>query len=425
MKINNSQNDSRLDIDKAGRITLRPELMARYHLQPGGSLRLEETASGLEIQLPSRLAKLYIEPTSQCNLDCVTCMRNAWNEPQGLMSEAVFARILEGLEAFSPKPSVFIGGFGEPLFHPQIVNMVGRLTQLGINVELITNGTLLTGEMSYKLMEAGLATLWVSLDGATPESYADIRLGATLPKVLENLAAFHKIANELFGTERQHSLFSVKQTQLGIAFVAMKRNIKDLPAVIDLGHRYGAEHFMVTNVLPYTRDMIDETLYYRALINNDYKKVHFPDIDANETTYAPVYHAIRNVYSNWSGFSTQIVRNKCPFITNGAGAVSWNGDFSPCLPLLHSYTSYLGYLQNDQRASRRWAVGNIMEKSLAELWNTPEHKAFRERVQAFDFAPCTSCGACELMSNNEEDCFGNTFPTCGGCLWAQGVIQCP
>jgi hypothetical protein len=25
----------------------------------------------------------------------------------------------------------------------------------------------------------------------------------------------------------------------------------------------------------------------------------------------------------------------------------------------------------------------------------------------------------------EEDCYGNTFPACGGCLWAQGVIQCP
>jgi MoaA/NifB/PqqE/SkfB family radical SAM enzyme len=352
-------------------------------------------------------------------------MRNAWDEPQGMMSEHVFSRVVEGLKAFSPAPAVFFGGFGEPLFHPQIVNMVGRIKELGGTVELITNGTLLTREISYRLMEAGLDTLWVSIDGATPESYADIRLGANLPTVLENLAGFHKIANELFGTERQHSLFSVKQTQLGIAFVAMKRNIKDLPAVIDIGHRYGAEHFMVTNVLPYTRDMIDETLYYRALINNDFKKVRLPDIDANETTYAPVYHAIRNVYSNWSGFSTEIIRNKCPFIINGSGAISWNGNLSPCLPLLHSFTSYLGYLQNDERASKRWAVGNIMEHSLAELWNAPEHKAFRERVQLFDFAPCTSCGACELMSNNEEDCFGNTFPTCGGCLWAQGVIRCP
>jgi len=26
---------------------------------------------------------------------------------------------------------------------------------------------------------------------------------------------------------------------------------------------------------------------------------------------------------------------------------------------------------------------------------------------------------------NLEDCFGNSAPTCGGCLWAQGLIQCP
>jgi hypothetical protein len=66
-----------------------------------------------------------------------------------------------------------------------------------------------------------------------------------------------------------------------------------------------------------------------------------------------------------------------------------------------------------------------MERSLAKLWYTPEHVAFRERVQVFDFSPCTICGGCDLADNNEEDCFGNVFPTCGGCLWAQGVIQCP
>ena len=206
MNMNDSQNNGHLKIDKEGRISLPPELMARYNLKPGGTIRLEENAGGLDIQSPSRLAKLYIEPTSQCNLDCVTCMRNAWDEPQGMMSEAVFSRVLEGLQVLSPKPSVFVGGFGEPLFHPQIINMVGRLKKLGTTVELVTNGTLLTRETSYRLMEAGLDTLWVSIDGATPESYADIRLGATLPKVLENLAAFHKVANELYGTERQHSL---------------------------------------------------------------------------------------------------------------------------------------------------------------------------------------------------------------------------
>jgi hypothetical protein len=67
----------------------------------------------------------------------------------------------------------------------------------------------------------------------------------------------------------------------------------------------------------------------------------------------------------------------------------------------------------------------VTENSLADLWNTPEHIAFRERLQTFDFPPCVLCGGCELAEKNEEDCEGNVFPTCGGCLWSQGVIQCP
>jgi MoaA/NifB/PqqE/SkfB family radical SAM enzyme len=425
IKIVEPDKDIFLEIDRTGRITLPPELLSRYNIKPGNKIRLSESPSGLQIQTPSRLAKLYIEPTSQCNLDCRTCMRNAWDESQGMMPEAVFSRILEGLKAFTPAPTVFLGGFGEPLFHPDIVKMTGQLKALGSPVELITNGTLLTKELSHELIEAKLDVLWVSLDGATPESYADIRLGAALPKVLENLAYFRQAVNETYSVGRLNSLLPHPQIKLGIAFVAMKRNIADLPAVINLGHRFNAELFMVTNVLPYTREMVGEALYYRTIINNEYKKMNLPDIDADETTYSPVYQAMRKLHSNWTGFSTNIVRNRCPFITNGAGAISWDGNLSPCLPLLHNHTSYLAYLQNDEHFTRRWAIGNVMERSLPDLWNAPEHTAFRERVQAFDFPPCTSCGSCELMQKNEEDCFGNTFPTCGGCLWAQGVIQCP
>ena len=32
-----------------------------------------------------RLAKLYVEPTNRCNLDCRTCMRQGWEEGLGFM----------------------------------------------------------------------------------------------------------------------------------------------------------------------------------------------------------------------------------------------------------------------------------------------------------------------------------------------------
>jgi MoaA/NifB/PqqE/SkfB family radical SAM enzyme len=171
--------------------------------------------------------------------------------------------------------------------------------------------------------------------------------------------------------------------------------------------------------------MISEVLYYHSIDNYGYKILRLPGMDVDEITYTPIYQAIRKKYGTWAGMNSENTRDRCPFVESGAGAISWDGNLSPCLPLLHSHTSYLGYLRYDERFSRRWSIGNVIEHNLPDLWNAPEHIAFRERVQAFDFTPCTTCGSCELIEKNEEDCFGNTFPTCGGCLWAQGVIQCP
>jgi len=64
--------------------------------------------------------------------------------------------------------------------------MVRAAKALPARVELITNGTLLDAATARALIDVGLDRLWVSIDGAQPESFADIRLGAELPHVVEN-----------------------------------------------------------------------------------------------------------------------------------------------------------------------------------------------------------------------------------------------
>jgi MoaA/NifB/PqqE/SkfB family radical SAM enzyme len=303
--------------------------------------------------------------------------------------------------------------------------MVRRAKALGGEVEMITNGTLLTREISNELVKAGLDMLWVSLDGATPESYTDIRLGAALPKVIANMKGFREA---IYTGGKSAECYGYKpdfQTKIGIAFVAMKRNIKDLPAVLELGEQFSAEGFIVTNVLPYSKEMTKETLYYRAINNGTCRSLKLPGMDVNEQTVGPIFQAIKKMYGTFAAINSENGRDRCPFIESGAGAVSWDGNLSPCLPLMHSHTTYSGYLYNEERHAKRWLIGNIAEHTLPELWFTPEHTAFRERVQNFDFSPCSICGSCELSEKNEEDCANNQFPTCGGCLWAQGMIQCP
>ena len=114
--------------------------------------------------------------------------------------------------------------------------------------------------------------------------------------------------------------------------------------------------------------------------------------------------------------------NACPFVEKGSVSIRWDGAISPCLPLLHTHRSYLDFRP---RTSHAFSVGNVNERSLAEAWGDPGYVALRERLLAFDFAPCTICNSCDMADENLEDCFGSPTPACGGCLWAQGFIQCP
>jgi MoaA/NifB/PqqE/SkfB family radical SAM enzyme len=365
------------------------------------------------------LAKLYIEPTSCCNLECRTCVRNVWDEPLGVMADETFSRILAGLESFRPVPDVFFGGFGEPLSHPNIVDMVARAKAVGSRVELITNGTLLTEAVSRGLIAAGLDVLWVSLDGARPESYSDVRLGAALPQVIRNIARFRDC--------RPPAHLAVPE--IGIAFVAMKRNIADLPALLHVARRLRATQLLVSNLLPHTVEMCDEVLYSEALSASTFvpspwvPHVSLPKMDVDQVTARPLYEVLRSGWNtSLAGANLGGANDYCPFVEQGSAAIGWAGNFSPCLALLHSHASFL-----DRRArfSRRYEVGSVEEHDLAHLWFETGHLSFRERVRQFDFSPCTFCGGCDLSLTNEEDCMGNGFPTCGGCLWAQGIIRCP
>lgn len=421
MTISTKSTTAWAEVDENGRLVLPPDVVARFGLTPGAKVRLDEGGNFVRMHRPvTQLTKVYIEPTVACNLDCITCFRNAWEQAMGRMTEETFEHIVSGLQDITPTPSVYFGGIGEPLFHPRTIEWVARIKQLGVKVELITNGTLLTEKKARALIDAGLDVLWVSLDGATPESYADVRLGAELPTVLSNLERFVKM--------RKGGHYP--KPEIGIAFVAMKRNIADLPKVIQIGKKLRAKYFSVSNLQPATAEMQAERLYERTTSDIAYlpaphlPRLSLPKMDFDEHTrdaLFAVFNSQLNISfagNNWGG-----ANDVCNFVENGTLSIAWTGDVSPCWPLMHTHQSYL---HNKPRLSKKHVIGNVTHRPLLDLWLDPEYVAYRERLHNFAFAPCTFCGGCDLSEANQEDCLGNTVaPVCGGCLWAQGVIQCP
>jgi MoaA/NifB/PqqE/SkfB family radical SAM enzyme len=410
----------RVRLDEQGHLDLPPDMVERLGFVDGAAVRVQVHGDAITVsRTAASLARVYLEPTTNCNLQCRTCVRNAWDEPPGMMSAETFARVIHDVRGVSPLPTLFFGGFGEPFAHPDLLPMLAAAKSLGCAVELITNGTRLNEDTRRELVRIRLNRLWVSIDGATPESYADVRLWDALPQVLEDLARLRELK----------AAAGSSLPQLGIAFVAMRRNIADLPEVIRLGQKLGADRFSVSNVLPHTTEMREQVLYARSLDAEDVEpsawapEVSLARMDLDELTIGRLtrVQAGRKGRS-LTGLAGGGSANTCPFVEKGSVSIRWDGAISPCLPLLHTHRSYLDFRP---RTSHAYSVGNVGDVSLAEAWRDPGYVALRERLLAFDFAPCTICNSCDMADENLEDCFGSPTPACGGCLWAQGFIRCP
>src|SRR6266498_148377 len=141
-------------IDDHGNIILPPALAQKLGIQPGDEIRVAPDGQGLQLR-PSitTLRRVYIEVTNKCNLHCSTCMRNVWDVQYGSLSSETFKRILSDLDAFPGKPELFFGGYGEPLSNPACLNMLEYAKGLGYRVSLISNGILLTEQVTRRLVD--------------------------------------------------------------------------------------------------------------------------------------------------------------------------------------------------------------------------------------------------------------------------------
>jgi molybdopterin converting factor small subunit len=76
---------------KDGSIKLPQELLRRWRIPQGTEWWLDRREAALVLlpRLPD-LRKLYVEPTTVCNLNCRTCIRNTWQDPKAHMEMETF-----------------------------------------------------------------------------------------------------------------------------------------------------------------------------------------------------------------------------------------------------------------------------------------------------------------------------------------------
>ncbi|NWF92245.1 MAG: tungsten cofactor oxidoreductase radical SAM maturase [Syntrophaceae bacterium] len=394
---------SKVKTDEQGRLVLPDAFFQRRHLSPDMEYWLDEREGDLILhpRLPD-VRKLYIQPTTGCNLNCHTCIRNVWEDPEGQMPMSTFERLVEGLDGLPDLTRVVFSGFGEPLTHPNILDMIRAIRGRNLSVTLGTNGLLLSAEIASELVRLGVDRLVVSVDGVKPETYARIR-GALLSQVLNNIRVLNRVKNEMGSLN----------PALGIEFVILKSNVSELADLTGLASRLSAARILVSNVLPYTEEMRNEVLFGfepRAPFN--------PGGWPVKTDAWVMWGTLELPRMHWGA------ERRCRFIQDRAVVVGWDGGISPCYALSHHYTYFT--VDGRRKGVSRYVLGNVNEDPLAEIWMSEEYVRFRSEVREFHFPSCPDCNlreSCDLRERN-EGCWGWN-PSCADCLWAQDIVRCP
>ena len=116
---------------------------------------------------------IQIEPTTKCNLRCTSCLRTrTCPDISADMSMDIFKTIIDSVSSpLLVKPVTKLFGLGEPLLNPHISSMVQYAKEKGLEVDLVSNFTLVSRDISEKFIEAQLDSMSVSLDSASPEIF--------------------------------------------------------------------------------------------------------------------------------------------------------------------------------------------------------------------------------------------------------------
>lgn len=325
---------------------------------------------------PGLPREIQLEVTGACNLACTMCLVS-YRPKLGKRSGALpFERFRQIVDELPRLERLTLQGLGEPLLAPRLIDMVAYAAERGVDVGFNTNAQLLTPERSQRLVEAGVGWLHVSVDGATPATYERIRSGARF-ELLERHVPALTAAVRARGDCRP---------DVRLVFVAMRRNLRELPDVVGLAARWGVGRVRVQN-LSHSFDDTDASGTYAAIRGFAAKEALFTarDLGAARRVFADARARAADL-----GVDLRLPRLEAdaPAPVGAARGCDW--------PWTSAYVTHAGDVQPCcmVMGSDRATLGSVAERSFGDVWEGPAYAEFRRRLEGDD--PPDVCRGCSL-----------------------------
>jgi MoaA/NifB/PqqE/SkfB family radical SAM enzyme len=104
---------------------------------------------------------------------------------------------------------------------------------------LLTNGVLLGEKTARRLLDLGVSSISVSLDGATAATNDAVRLGGRFDMIVDNLRRVAQLRRD-----------EGRDLRLGVSFVILDGNLHEIPALVDLAANIGVDWVKLEEAVP-------------------------------------------------------------------------------------------------------------------------------------------------------------------------------
>ena len=214
-----------------------------------GALAFREGA----VESPAYPANLYVTITEACNLRCLHCITHAPELTQTRRARAIRPWLIDALrEPFAAADYFAFAHGGESLTSPALFDVLAAISRARTrpyHAHLLTNGMLLRADTVSRLIDAGVTSIMVSLDGATAETNDHIRAGGRITTVLANLREALRVRRE-----------RAADLRIGISTVVGQTNVHELADLAGIAVDLGVDWLKIEETYPATpfarRDLI-------------------------------------------------------------------------------------------------------------------------------------------------------------------------
>jgi len=266
-------------------------------------------------------------------------------------------------------------GVGEPMMVRALPRMIRYLKDRSVYVLFNTNGTLLTQRAGRELIDAGLDELRVSLDAATPQTFALVRGRDLFTRILRNVRAFTTLQSELNCATPRVSLW----------LTGLKETIAELPAFVRLARDIGVFEVYLQRLVYFPEGQglarPASALFEQVTASED---AAIRDAEALAVSLGITFNASG---ATEPGTSLRQPRDQQPWsLCRRPWSLMYFTAHGKALPCCIAPFSMRGYTS--------FTLGDATQQSLREIWNGRHYQAFRRALLSEQ--PPMACARCGL-----------------------------